>query len=397
MPRRKHIKDEDCESHLRNKWREILCSRLSTLIQSHEKTTHHLIEETIERLASIYRLFGNHKDPHFNKEIMGDTSNYNQRMSEILFYYHLLRSGFTNLKSNKEGPDFYCKSKNGRDYYFEVVTPTPNPNHLEWIQRDIRENEDAQQMFTERRRHIALTLRRKTNDYREYIENGIIPSNATYIIVMNDTFLHPYNEPWFGANLSQPLAYGQAVVPVIANVTLGAMDLRFNDLDGIYLHREAGAIYTKESKYISPGAISINGDSGNQPDVTLMRGNKTPAHDGKEYDIALLDIETVSGYYQLTLREDLVFLDRLAAHIGRNCNFNPSSALAVRKNDSERIIDDIPHTYLYRDDLPFSSVSDPFSGFGLKGSDMFNKGLKSNLDFIQSRLSKTASSQHNDS
>lgn len=388
MPQRKQIKDEDCEIHLRAKWREILHSRLSTIIQSHEKATFHLIEETIERLASIYRLFGNHKDPHFNKEIMGDTATYNQRMSEILFYYHLLRSGFTDLKSNKKGPDFSCR-KNGKDYYFEVVTPTPSSDQLEWIQRDIRNNADAQQMFTDRRRHIALTIGRKTKDYRKYINNETIPSNATYIIVMNDTFLHPYNEPWFGVNLSQPLAHGQAAVPVITNVTLGAMDLRFNDLNGTYLHQEEGAIYSKESKYISISGIRINGNLGNHPDITLMRGNKTPMHDEKEYDIALLDTETVSGYYQLTLREDLVFLDRLAAHIGQNIS-NPSSALAVRKNDSEDIVKDIPHVYLYRDDLPFTSVSDPFLSFGLKASDIFSKGLKSNLDFIESRLNHSS-------
>ncbi|MBI6666613.1 hypothetical protein B1F73_21710 [Pseudomonas syringae] len=386
MPRRKRISDEDCELHLRDKWRAILSLRLAALIQTHEKVTLHLIEEAIDRLASIYRLFGEHKDPHFNKEIMSNSASYDQRMSEILFYYHLRRGGFTDLESNKKGPDFFCK-KNNREYYFEVVTPTPNPNHLDWIQDGIKSSENAPQMYVERRRHIAKTIGRKVNDYLEYIEDGTIPSDATYVIVMNDTFLHPYNEPWFGANLSQPLAYGHAAVPVIANVTLGAMDIRFNELNGTYLHREEGAIYTKESKYISSSGISINGNRGNQPDITIMRGSETPKSIEKTLDIALLDTQKVSGFYQLTLREDLVFLDRVSAHIGQNIS-NPSSALAVRKENSENIIEDIPHFYLYRDDLPFTSVSDPFLILGLRGSDMFSKGLKSNLDFIHENLYK---------
>ena len=121
-----------------------------------------------------------------------------------------------------------------------------------------------------------------------------------------------------------------------------------------------------------------------------MRGSQTPESIEKTLDIALLDTQTVSGFYQLTLREDLVFLDRVSAHIGQNIS-NPSSALAVRKENSAKIIEDVPHFYLYRDDLPFTSVSDPFLILDLKGSDIFSKGLKSNLDFIHANLYKQTS------
>jgi len=381
----KRVTDEECEAYLKEKWLDVLSRRMRFFCSGkHETVVALLIEEAVERLASIYQAFRPFKDKHFNKQIMQSGHSYEQRMSEILFYYHLLRSGFTEISSASEGPDFFAK-KEGKSYCFEVVTPTPDPEHFEWVCQGRNSSADPAKMYNHRCLRIASAINRKKEDYLRYLEKGLITGNEYYIIVMNDTLMHPYDEPWFGVNISQPLAIGLAATPALINVTHGAVDLRFNTDQPFYLHNNLGVEHYKESEYISDSGLKINGVKPIEPSITLLRRKFAHSPSGGKVDVAVLEDSHINGYYQITLREDLVLMDRISANIGQG-NATAPSALAVKVNDAPVLSTNIPHISLYHDRIPFTQVMDPFILFGLKSSEMFSKGLSGNLDFIQSRL-----------
>ncbi|MCF5759516.1 hypothetical protein K3H45_06355 [Aeromonas veronii] len=353
---KKKISDEECLSFLRSKWRLVLEQRFKYFLELNDDEvsyTNEILDAALITLEDVYNRYGKLKDPHFNFEIVsGDRGKYEQRLAEMLFYYQLLITGFQEICSNANGPDFFCK-KGDYLFCFEVVTPTPSEKLEHLInKKGTLTQEERDFLFRDRLLCVTSAIERKLSDYQRYKCEGIITGEEKYIIVVNDTLLLPHDSPWYG--VINHLCYADSTLPIVVDATLGTGEIKF-DLD-LYTNNKRGDIVSSEySKVIVPGNISIsinNGPAIQASDSVLFfdvsDSIKTRSGKSSVY-LKVADIKGVSGYYQITLREDLFMYLVLPLYK----SVRPISALISKSSEVEPLKKTISYRYFYSSEVDF--------------------------------------------
>lgn len=85
---------------------------------------------------------------------------------------------------------------------------------------------------------------------------GHVPEGAYYIIVINDSLLLPYEQPWYGA-LAE-LCFGDSTLPIVVDATLGSGEIDFTDILGEALSKNDSDQYQNLVMRSNFG-VSING------------------------------------------------------------------------------------------------------------------------------------------
>lgn len=324
---KKNKTNDKCIDYLQGKWREILTTRFDFFFKKSPESARRMEEIMhcmIQGLKSIFLSFSELKDTQFNNQVMrDDVGTYSQRMAEMLFYYQLLKMGFEGIESKDAGPDFVAK-KNGEIFCFEVVTPTPQGHIRNLIAQRNLDPEDRDTVFRERLLSVTSAVKDKLKKFEYHKAKGHVPEATHYIIVVNDSLLLPYDQPWYG--VLGELCFGDSTLPITVDATLGSGEIDFSDLLGEETSREDDVEFQSlimRSNY----RISVNGGEEKTPEESLLRvkvRKKIPTRKGT--DTVAVDIAEsmgVTGIYQITLREDLMFF-----HSFEFCkNVSPDSAL----------------------------------------------------------------------
>lgn len=309
IPKKNRTNDK-CIAYLKAQWRTILTTRFAYFFEKSPESGQRM-EQTmdcmIKGLESIFFKFSDLKDTNFNKQVMMlDVGKYSQRMAEMLFYYRLLGMGFNDIKSKDAGPDFVAE-KNGEIFCFEVVTPTPQDSIRELIERSKLTPDERDLVFRERLLSVTSAIKSKLKQFENHKSARRIPEGAHYIIVVNDSLLLPYDQPWYGAMAE--LCFGDSMLPIVVDATLGSGGIDFSDI-----LCETSSEEDKELKNLVMRhtlSVSINGEKPVTPEDSLLRvkiRKNIPTRkstDTVEVDIA--ESLDVTGIYQITLREDLMF------------------------------------------------------------------------------------------
>ncbi|UWU58665.1 hypothetical protein NDR96_07285 [Stenotrophomonas maltophilia] len=288
-------------AHLRAKWRKILTKRFDYFFQKSPECGQRMelvIDCILQGLESIFLRFSELKDTQFNAQVMhDDVGMYSQRMAEMLFYYQLLGMGFDEIRSDDAGPDFIAMS-NGETFCFEVVTPTPQSDVRNLIEQRRLEPEDRDALFRERLLSVTSAIRGKLDQFERHKAAGHVPDGAHYIIVINDSMLLPYGQPWYG--VLGELCFGDSTLPISVDATLGSWDLDFSDLLGEASSGHDGI------QYLSASGGSL---------VRLRMRKKIPTRKNTDtIDVDIIESVGVAAIYQITLREDLMFFHSFKTH-----------------------------------------------------------------------------------
>lgn len=298
---RKNRDNDRCMAHLRAKWRKILTKRFDYFFQKSPECGQRMelvIDCILQGLESIFLRFSELKDTQFNAQVMhDDVGMYSQRMAEMLFYYQLLGMGFDEIRSDDAGPDFIAMS-NGETFCFEVVTPTPQSDVRNLIEQRRLEPEDRDALFRERLLSVTSAIRGKLDQFERHKAAGHVPDGAHYIIVINDSMLLPYGQPWCG--VLGELCFGDSTFPISVDATLGSWDLDFSDLLGEASSGHDGI------QYLSASGGSL---------VRLRMRKKIPTRKNTDtIDVDIIESVGVAAIYQITLREDLMFFHSFKTH-----------------------------------------------------------------------------------
>ncbi|CAH0064244.1 MAG TPA: hypothetical protein DIC54_03275 [Pseudomonas sp.] len=298
---RKNRDNDRCMAHLRAKWRKILTKRFDYFFQKSPECGQRMelvIDCILQGLESIFLRFSELKDTQFNAQVMhDDVGMYSQRMAEMLFYYQLLGMGFDEIRSDDAGPDFIAMS-NGETFCFEVVTPTPQSDVRNLIEQRRLEPEDRDALFRERLLSVTSAIRGKLDQFERHKAAGHVPDGAHYIIVINDSMLLPYGQPWYG--VLGELCFGDSTLPISVDATLGSWDLDFSDLLGEASSGHDGI------QYLSASGGSL---------VRLRMRKKIPTRKNTDtIDVDIIESVGVAAIYQITLREDLMFFHSFKTH-----------------------------------------------------------------------------------
>ncbi|MBA0353527.1 hypothetical protein D7Y28_10860 [Stenotrophomonas maltophilia] len=315
---RKNRDNDRCMAHLRAKWRKILTKRFDYFFQKSPECGQRMelvIDCILQGLESIFLIFSELKDTQFNAQVMhDDVGIYSQRMAEMLFYYQLLGMGFDEIRSDDAGPDFIAMS-NGETFCFEVVTPTPQSDVRNLIEQRRLEPEDRDAVFRERLLSVTSAIRSKLDQFERHKAAGHVPDGAHYIIVINDSMLLPYSQPWYGV-LSE-LCFGDSTLPISVDATIGSGDLDFSDLRGEASSGD-GEIQCQSVTMRSSYGVSVNGGEVSTPEeswVRLRMRKKIPTRKNTDtIDVDIIESVGVAAIYQITLREDLMFFHSFKAH-----------------------------------------------------------------------------------
>lgn len=310
--KKKNETDDSCIAYLRTKWQDILITRFKFFFDKSPQSAQHMeliIDCMMNRLESLFLRFSDLKDTQFNKQIMliDNSGVYSQRMAEMLFYYRLLGMGFDNIKSKDAGPDFIAE-KNSETFCFEVVTPTPQDSIRALIGQSKLTPEERDLMFRERLLSVTSAIKAKLEQFERHKSAGLVPEGAHYIIVVNDSLLLPYDQPWYGAMAE--LCFGDCTLPIVVDAVLGTASIDFTNIideatseDNSYKFQN----FVMKSNF----GVSINGGKSVMPEDSLFRVNiRKDIPSRKKTDTILVDIIEsidVAGIYQITLREDLMF------------------------------------------------------------------------------------------
>lgn len=377
---KKNRTNDLCIAHLRTKWRAILITRFEYFFKKSPESAQRMeliLDSMLQGLESLFFSFSELKDTQFNTQVMlDDVGIYSQRMAELLFYYRLLGMGFHDIDSKDAGPDFIAK-KSGEIFCFEVVTPTPQANIRELIGRRELTREERDLVFRERLLSVTSAINDKLVKLEAHKTAGHVPEGAHYIIVVNDSLLLPYDQPWYG--VLAELCFGDSTLPIAVDATLGSGDIDFSDLLGQASGDEEGDEF---QGLIMKGnfGISINGGAPVTPEDSLLRvkiRQKIPTR--KNSDTVLVDIaESVgaAGIYQITLREDLMFY-----HSFQSCRkVMPASALisSVKNKLLLRGAILFTSTYAKDEDLVQPHMS-PARLFGREPDEFNNKSVYDNF------------------
>jgi len=355
----KKIPDDVCLVQLQEKWMSLFKSRFDFFLNLTEREntyTESVLEVAVSQLSDMFNKYNGLKDIHFNKEILlDDNGQYAQRMAELLFYYQLLRMGFSEIKSENTGPDFFCQ-KNGRKYCFEVVTPTPSKKIIDLINKNELTNDEWRLVFKERLLAVTSSINRKIQDYETFKQKGIITGEEKYLIVVNDSLLLPYNKPWYGI-LNEP-CIAESTLPIVVDATLGAGTIDF-DLER---YNATDNLDTKKSRKLTiKGNLSVSINQGptiSEDDSYLyldLNNIIRTRGDTDNINVNIIESGTVSGFYQITLREDFFFFHVIPAM----STFLPKSALISNVTDASSFKKDISYRYFYskNEDLVQPTIS----------------------------------------
>ncbi|MNV24535.1 hypothetical protein D3C71_1156030 [compost metagenome] len=347
---KKNRTNDACLAYLKDKWKNILSTRFSYFFNKSPESGQRMeliMECMIKGLESLFFSFSELKDTQFNTQVMlPDESVYSQRMAEMLFYYRLLGMGFKDIKSKDAGPDFVAK-KNGETFCFEVVTPTPQKSIRELISRSKLPPQDRDLLFRERLLSVTSAIKDKLQKFEAHKLAGHVPEEAHYLIVVNDSLLLPYDQPWYG--VMGELCFGDSTLPIVADATLGSGYIDFNEILGDDLSEDDGDRFqTLIMK--SNFQISINGGDPISSEDSLLHVKKRgeiPARNSENtIDVDIIESIGVSGIYQTTLREDLMFLHSFAS----SRSTMPASALITSVKNKELVRKSILFTSSYAND-----------------------------------------------
>lgn len=212
--KRKLLKD------LRDKWIASLGSKYG---YSHEKNIEH-VNKSVEILEGIYKLYleSDQSDPKFESQIInGNGKQYEQALSEMLFWDVLKRNSFDLMPNSGIGPDFHAE-KFKYSIFFEVVTPeVDGEGIIERHNNDIntriyagakRTYEQDVEIFL----RMTSVLKSKQHKFQEDKRKGIIPEDSICVVVINDALLCPDDLSMLG--VSHSADWGAA--PFVARATL---------------------------------------------------------------------------------------------------------------------------------------------------------------------------------
>ncbi|MGB3818898.1 MAG: hypothetical protein AB7C98_10040 [Acidithiobacillus sp.] len=343
---KKNKTNDLCITHLKAKWRTILTTRFTYFFKKSPESAQRMeliMDCMISTLESLFLKFSDLKDTQFNRQVMlPEVGVYSQRMAEMLFYYQLLKMGFSEIKSKDAGPDFFAK-KDGETFCFEVVTPTPRDSIEELIERSNLDPKERDLVFRERLLSVTSAIKTKLEQFEAHKSAGHVPEGAHYIVVVNDSLLLPYNQPWYG--VMAELCFGESTLPVTVDATLGAGAIDFTHILGeAPLEDDSDGFQSLVMR--SNFRVSINGGKPIAEDDSLLRvkiSEKIPTRNNT--DTIAVDIAEsvgVAGIYQITLREDLIFF-----HSFKNSQaVSPPSAL----------ISSVKNKQIVRKSLFFSST-----------------------------------------
>ncbi|MFV8988258.1 hypothetical protein [Serratia fonticola] len=374
---------KECLAELQKKWMHIFNMRFNYFLNLSEKENNYtksIFDASIVTLSNLYNSFSNLKDPLFDNEILLDSNGqYEQRMAEVLFYYQLRRMGFKDIKSNASGPDFYCE-KNGEKYCFEVVTPTPSKMVIDLINKENVDQDERSTIFKERMLSVTSAINRKVDDYHKFKSSNIITGNEKYIVVVNDSLLLPYNKPWYG--MMNNLCIADSSLPIVVDATLGAgmvdFDLeRYSTIDTI---DKMSIEPSKKMIVKSNFSVSINNQ---EPSIAEdgflyinIKNRIRTRNDTNDIEVKIIESSGVSGFYQITLREDFFFLNVIPAAK----NLSPISALISRKSDEEILKKAIFHRDFYSESAdPIQPSISPALIIGMDSDEFNNRSIYNSI------------------
>jgi hypothetical protein len=377
------LTEKECLAELQKKWKHIFNMRFNYFLNLSEKEnsyTNLIFDASVDTLSNLYGAFSRLKDPHFDNEILlNDNGQYEQRMAEVLFYYQLRRMGFKDINSDAYGPDFHCE-KNGEKYCFEVVTPTPNKMVIDLINKEYVDQFERNIIFKERMLSVTSAINRKVDDYHKFKNSDIITGNEKYIIVVNDSLLLPYNKPWYG--MMNNLCIADSSLPIVVDATLGAgivdFDLeRYSTIDAI---NDMSIEPSKKMIVKSNFSISINNQEPSYAEDGFLyiniKNRIRTRNNTNDIDVKIIESSGVSGFYQITLREDFFFLNVIPAAK----NFSPISALVSRKSDEETLRKAIFHRDFYSESVdPIQPSISPALTVGMNIDEFNNRTIYNSI------------------
>lgn len=373
---KKNRTNDLCIAYLQTKWRVILTTRFAYFFDKSPQSgqrIEQIIDCMIKGLESLFLNFSNLKDTQFNTQVMlPDIGVYSQRIAEMLFYYRLLGMGFGDIKSKDAGPDFVAE-KNGETFCFEVVTPTPQDSIRELIGRSKLAPEERDLVFRERLLSVTSAIKDKLKKFETHKSAGHVPEGAHYIIVINDSLLLPYDQPWYG--VLAELCFGDSTLPIAVDATLGSGGIDFTDILGEALSKDDSDEFQNLVMRSNFG-VSINGGEPVTPEDSLLRvkiRKEIPSR--KNTDTVLVDIAEsvgVAGIYQITLREDLMFYHSF--EFGRTTM--PASALISSVKNKRLVRNSIFFTSTYaKDEDLVQPMMSPARMFGFEPHDFNSEAV----------------------
>ena len=373
---KKNRTNDLCIAYLQTKWRDILTKRFAYFFDKSPQSgqrMEQIIDCMIKGLESLFLNFSNLKDTQFNTQVMlPDIGVYSQRIAEMLFYYRLLGMGFGDIKSKDAGPDFVAE-KNGETFCFEVVTPTPQDSIRELIEQSKLTPEKRDLVFRERLLSVTSAIKDKLKKFEAHKSAGHVPEGAHYIIVINDSLLLPYDQPWYGVQAE--LCFGDSTLPIAVDATLGSGEIDFTDILGEALSKNDSDQFQNLVMRSNFG-VSINGGEPVTPEDSLLRvkiRKEIPSR--KNTGTVLVDIAEsvgVAGIYQITLREDLMFYHSF--EFGRSAM--PASALISSVKNKQLVRNSIFFTSTYaKDEDLVQPVMSPARLFGFEPHDFNSEAV----------------------
>jgi type I restriction enzyme S subunit len=126
-----------------------------------------------------------------------DDGKYWAHMWEALLYHHIKSLGFALLenkvkKSGQKGPDFGIQH-NGGPVWIEAITPAPIGIPAEYLEPF---DDNGFKAFTVPHEQKLLrwtaAIKEKSEKFRNYLQNGIIPENSRAIIAVNSCRLQDF-------------------------------------------------------------------------------------------------------------------------------------------------------------------------------------------------------------
>ncbi|HHQ6557113.1 TPA: hypothetical protein ACSTJ0_001686 [Serratia fonticola] len=377
---KKNRTNDLCTAYLQTKWRAILTTRFAYFFDKSPQSAQRMeliIDCMIKGLESLFVKFSNLKDTQFNTQVMlPDVGVYSQRIAEMLFYYRLLGMGFGDIKSKDAGPDFVAE-KNGETFCFEVVTPTPQDSIRELIGRSKLAPEERDLVFRERLLSVTSAINDKLKKFEAHKSAGHVPEGAHYIIVVNDSLLLPYDQPWYGVQAE--LCFGDNTLPIAVDATLGSGDIDFTDILGETPSKNDSDEFQNLVMRSNYG-VSINGGEPVTPEDSLLRvkiRKKIPSR--KSIGTVAVDIAEsvgVAGIYQITLREDLMFYHSFKSGQA----IMPASALISSVKNKQLVRNSILFTSTYaKDEDLVQPLMSPARIFGYEPHDFNNQAVYDTL------------------
>lgn len=371
---RKNKTNELCISYLQTKWRNILTTRFAYFFEKSTQSSQRMeliIDCMIKGLESRFWKFSDLKDTQFNTQVMlPDIGVYSQRIAEMLFYCRLLEMGFVDIKSKDAGPDFTAE-KNGETFCFEVVTPTPQDSIRELIGRSNLVPEERDLVFRERLLSVTSAIKAKLKQFETHKSAGHVPEGAHYIVVVNDSLLLPYDQPWYGAKAE--LCFGDSTLPIAVDATLGSGDIDFTDFLGEAPSKNDSDEF-QNLVMRSNFSISINGGKPVAPENSFLRIRiREKILSRKSTGTVMVDIAEsigVAGIYQITLREDLMFY-----RCFKSCQtIMPASALISSVKNKHLVRNSIISTSTYaKDEDLIQPLMSPARMLGFEPHDFNNQ------------------------